>query len=197
MELRKKLFLVLAGMATVPLLVLLFGVVDRAERALEARVEAELQETLEKMERELHSLMDTQKALARGLAQVPALEAFAAVATPPRLDPVRYEARRRALESFLLNYQTTVPSIQAIRFTDAGGKTLVKVKEGHTVPAARVDALGRRYVEDIAYKPFFQRALASGEEVSVSDFERGKVAGEVEFCPAMVRYSVPVRDGDG
>ena len=197
MELRKKLFLVLAGMATVPLLVLLFGVVDRAERALEARVEAELQETLEKMERELRSLMDTQKALARGLAQVPALEAFAAIATPRHLDRARYEARRRALESFLLNYQTTVPSIQAIRFTDASGKTLVKVKEGHPVPAARVDALGRRYVEDIAYKPFFQRALASGDEVSVSDFERGKVAGEVEFCPAMVRYSVPVRGGDG
>ncbi len=197
MELRRKLFLVLAGMATVPLLVLLFGVVDRAERALEARVEAELQETLKKMERELRSLMDTQKALARGLAQVPVLEAFAAVAPPDRYRPEAYEARAEALESFFLNYQTTVPSIQAIRFTDPTGKTLVKVKEGHEVPRLHVDALGRRYVEDISYKPFFQRALASGDEVSVSNFERGKVAGEVEFCPAMVRYSVPVRDGEG
>jgi len=197
MELRQKLFLVLGGMAIVPLLVLLFGVVDRAERALEARVEAELHETLEKMERELRSLMDAQAALARGLAEVPILRAFGEAAASGRHDPAGQEARARALETFFLNYQTTVPSIQAIRFADPAGRVLVKVKEGRPVPRSRREAGGRRYVEDIARKPFFQRARAGGGAVSVSDFERGKVAGEAELCPAMVRYTVAVRDDGG
>ncbi len=195
MELRRKLFVVLALMATVPLLFLLFGVVGRAERDLEARVESELHAALGMMERELKTLMATQKSLARGLSRVPAVEEF--VRGLRAEDPAAYRRRAAALGGFFLDYQSNVPSIQALRLVDPEGRVLVKVKEGKLVPADKVDARARPLVENIAYKSFFRRALRSDQPVAVSNFERGKVADAVDFCPAMVRYSVPIRGGAG
>ncbi len=192
MQLRQKLFLVLSLMATVPLLFLLLEVVERVERGLEARAGSELHKTLAKMSQEIGTLMDTQKSLVRGLAKVPLLREFANVLGDP--DDPRYETKAAELSNFFVNYQSSVPSIQAVRFTASDGKTLVKAKEGHIIPPKLVSGSSRGYVEDIAYKPFFQHALASRQPVSISDFERGKAAGEVDFCPAMVRYSVPIRD---
>lgn len=192
MQLRRKLFLVLSLMAMVPLLFLLFGVVARVENDLEFRTAAELSKTLGKMGQEIHTLMATQKALAAGLAKVPVVRAYARAVQSN--DPAEIERVGRQLGTFLLNYQATVPGIQAIRFIDLRGKTLVKVREGRLIPARNHGAAGRGYVEDIAYKPFFKRAIGTGRPISISNFERGKVAGEPEFCPAMVRYSVPIRD---
>lgn len=192
MQLRQKLFLVLSLMATVPLLFLLLEVVERVERDLEARAGSELHKTLAKMSQEISTLMDTQKSLVHGLAKVPLLRQFANVLGDP--DEPRYETKAAELSSFFVNYQSSVPSIQAVRFTALDGKTLVKAKEGHIIPPKLVTGNGRGYVEDIAYKPFFQYALGSQQPVTISDFERGKVAGEVDFCPAMVRYSVPIHD---
>lgn len=192
MPLRQKLFLVLSLMAMVPLLFLLFEVVESIETDLERRTAAELNATLGKMGKELDTLMSTQQSIVEGLARVPIVRGFAAALEDPESE--RFETKANALASFFLNYQSTVPSIQALRFSDLNGKTLVKVKEGRLVPALLRDRQGRNFVEDIAYKPFFQSALDSRKRVAVSDFERGKVAGETDFCPAMVRYSVPIRD---
>lgn len=193
MQLRQKLFLVLSLMAMVPLLVLLFQVVARVEDDLEKRTSAELQKTLSKMSEEIATLMQTQESLARGLAKVPVVKEFGDALELG--DPNVLARKASQLGVFFLNYQSTVPSIQAIRFTDVHGKTLVKVREGTLIPPREEGSQNRSVVEDIAYKPFFKHALASHQRVSVSDFERGKVAGETEFCPAMVRYSVPIRDG--
>lgn len=192
MQLRQKLFLVLSLMAMVPLLFLLVEVVERIESDLEERAASELHKTLAKMSQEIYTLMETQQALVQGLAKVPVLKQFANLIDDPTSP--RYEEKAGELASFFLNYQSTVASIQAVRFTDLTGKTMVKVKEGHLIPAKQVDDHARGYVENIGYKPFFQHAVASDGRVAVSDFERGKVAGEVDFCPAMVRYSVPIRD---
>lgn len=192
MALRQKLFLVLSLMAMVPLLFLLFEVVESVETDLERRTSEELNATLGKMAKELDTLMSTQQSIVEGLARVPIVREFAATLEEPYSE--RFEAKAGALSTFFLNYQSAVPSIQALRFSDLQGKTLVKVKEGHLVPALLRDRRGRQFVEDIAYKPFFQWALDSNKRVAVSDFERGKVAGETDFCPAMVRYSVPIRD---
>ncbi len=192
MQLRQKLFIVLSLMAMVPLLFLLFEVLGRTERDLENRASAELYKTLDKMAQELNTLMNNQKSIVQGLAKVPIVRSFASLIETGGSQ--EYENKANQLAAFFLNYQSTVPSIQAIRFTDTTGKTLVKIKEGHLVPLSKRDARGRAYVEDIAYKPFFQWALKTRDGISISDFERGKVAGEVNFCPAMVRYSVPIRD---
>jgi two-component system NtrC family sensor kinase len=189
---RQKLFLVLSLMAIVPLLFLLLQVANWMESDLEARTSSELQQALAKMTQEIATLMDTQQSLVLGLAKVPIVKDFAAVVEQD--DAPRYESKANQLGTFFLNYQATVPSIQALRFSDIHGKTLVKIKEGSLIPPRLQDGKGRSFVEDIAYKPFFQWGIATQEGISISDFERGKVAGEVDFCPAMVRYSVPIRD---
>ncbi len=192
MQLRRKLFLVLSLMAMVPLLFLLFEVVSRVETDLEQRTGKELQTTLAKMSQEIGTLMNNQESVVHGLAKVPVVRAFGNAVE--RGDPSEIDARGLDLASFFLNYQSTMPSIQAIRFTDVRGRTLVKVREGHLVPAKRSEADGPNYVEDISSKPFFQWSLASRHRIVISDFERGKIPGAVDFCPAMVRYSVPIRD---
>ncbi len=193
MQLRQKLFLVLGLMALVPLLLLLFGAVGHIERDLETTTREEINKTLGKLAQEITTLMDNQKAIVRGLAKVPVVKDFAASITDTN-ENQDYDQKVINLMAFFLNYQSTVPSIQAIRFTDMDGKALVKIKEGKLIQQQKKMDNGRQYVEDIAYKPFFRWALKTDEDVSISNFERGKVSGEVDFCPAMVRYSVPIRD---
>lgn len=192
MQLRRKLFLVLSMMAMLPLLFLLFGVIERVERDLQSRTASELHKTLAKMGQEILALMDTQRSLAEGVAKVPLVQEFGEALQSG--DAELIEQKMNQLAVFFLNYQSTVPSIQAIRFTDVRGHTMVKVKEGHLLPAKLQNTSGNSFIEDIAYKPFFQHAIKTNKNVIVSDFERGKVAGEVDFCPAMVRYTVPIRD---
>jgi len=193
MQLRQKLFIVLGLMAIIPLLFLLFGVVDRVEAELEANTSKEIHKTLGKLAQEISTLMDNQKSLVRGLAKVPVVREFALAASDTSAESP-YEERALDLMAFFLNYQSTVPSIQAIRFTDLKGRTLVKIKEGRLIPNKKIFPNGRQYVEDISYKPFFKWAVKTDDEISISNFERGKVSGEVDFCPAMVRYTIPLRD---
>ncbi len=193
MRLRHKLFIAIALLISIPLLVMLFVVVERAEREVETRVEAELHGTLAKMEGELKLLINDQRSLARGLARVPALSQFATIAAHAPGPEYRHSAE--ALEQFFLNYQHAVPSIQALRFIDPNGLTLVKVKEGKPVPARRLDAERRRlFVADQSNKRFFKQAIASRQDVTMSDFELGQVTVDADFCPAMVRYTVKIRD---
>jgi len=192
MQLRQKLFIVLGLMAIVPLLFLLFGVVGHIEHDLEESTGREIHKSLSKLAQEISTLMDNQKAIVQGLAKVPVVREFAQ--TTYLNETSSYEQRALDLMAFFLNYQSTVPSIQAIRFTDMKGKTLVKIKEGRLIPYKKKLTEGRSFVEDIGYKPFFKWALKTDEDISISNFERGKVSGEVDFCPAMVRYTVPIRD---
>jgi two-component system NtrC family sensor kinase len=193
MKLKHKLFLVLVLMTMVPLLILFFEVVGRIETDLEQRASTELQKTLSKMSAEISNLMNNQKALVNGLAKVPIVREFAVIANSKDEESL-YDDKAVQLMAFFLNYQSTVPSIQAIRFTDMEGHSLVKIKEGRLVPNKERLPSGRAYVEDIAYKPFFKWAVKTDEDMSISDFERGKVSGEIDFCPSMVRYTVPIRD---
>ncbi len=193
MQLRQKLFLVLGLMALVPLLFLLFGVAGHIEQDLEDSTGKEIGKTLGKLSHELSSLLDNQKSIVQGLAKVPVVRDFAASISATDNTAV-YERKVTNLMAFFLNYQSTVPSIQAIRFTDTQGKALVKIKEGQLIPLEKKLDNGRLYVEDLAAKPFFRWAQKTDEDISISDFERGQVSGEVDFCPAMVRYSVPIRD---
>lgn len=192
MQLRQKLFLVLSLMAMVPLLFLLFEVVGRLESDLESRTAKELFHTLSKMKEEITTLMDNQKSIVSGLSKVPIVREFALHMN--ERDDGLYEDRANKLMAFFLNYQSTVPSIQAIRFTDINGKSMVKIKEGKLLPYGGVRADGKRFVEDISQKGFFKWAVKTDENISISDFERGKVEGEEGFCPAMLRYTAPIRD---
>ncbi|HKK04725.1 MAG TPA: ATP-binding protein [Gammaproteobacteria bacterium] len=193
MQLRHKFFLALSLLTTVPLLILLFGVVDRMESEIKARTENLLHATLDKMAGELDVLLNSQKSIAVGLARVPSVRRFAS--TLGHSDTQTYDARAEELGNFFLNYQHAVSSIQALRFIDLRGKTLVKVKEGKPIEPTVLDAASHRYyVSDQSYKDYFRRALAGQRDVSVSDFELGQVTAGADFCPSMVRYSVLIKD---
>lgn len=198
MQLQQKIFIVLALLTGIPLLVLLFGVVDKMEREVRNRTEIELQAGLNKMAEELDLILNSQESIAKGLAKVPAVKRFAAsvsTMTHGDFNRKKYQQSADELENFFLNYQHAVPSIQALRFIDPRGKTLVKVKEGKPIEAKQADNVaGRLFIADQSSKRFFRDAISSRQEVSMSDFELGQVALDADFCPAMVRYSVMVRD---
>ena len=197
MQLRHKLFIVLLLFSSVPLLVLLFGVVEQMEREVTARTDTAMHGTLDKMAGEINLILNNQKAIANGLARVPAVRHFANVAknrsgVVPQEDYQRYAEE---LQQFFLNYQHSVPSIQALRFIDVEGKTLVKVKEGKPIDALYIDdSTGRLFIADQSNRPFFKDAIKHGAGVVMSDFELGQVSQNADFCPAMVRYSVPIKD---
>lgn len=198
MQLRQKIFLVLSLLTGIPMLVLLYGVVERMEDQIQSQTETELHTSLDKMSEELNLILNNQKSIARGLAKVPAVKRFAAAVTAVaagELDAKTYRSRGEELENFFLNYQHAVPTIQALRFIDSSGKTLVKVKEGKPITPKKGDLFeGRLFVADQSSKRFFRHAMSSRNDVSMSDFELGQVTPGAEFCPAMVRYSVMLKD---
>lgn len=196
MQLRHKFFIAISLLTTLPLLILQFGVVERMEQEVYLRTEHELNASLDKMAGELTLILNNQKSIANGLSRVPAIRQFANNVQPNQ-DPNVYGLLATNLESFFLNYQHSVPSIQALRIMDTTGKSLVKVKEGKTVEAKKYDkSTDRYYVADQSSKQFFKQAIKSAYQgkVVVSDFELGQVTFGADFCPSMVRYSVPVKD---
>lgn len=199
MHLRHKFFIALSLLTSVPLLILLFGVVERMEREVTIRTESQLHGSLDKMSSELHLILDNQKSVASGLGRVPVVREFAAVARYPDQFPRgTYQQRADALEQFLLGYQKSVTSIQAVRFIDSAGKTLVKIKEGKPVePVYTDEESGRLFIADQSNRPFFREARMTSNRVIMSDFELGQVDKDADFCPAMVRYSVPLFDEVG
>ncbi len=196
MQLRHKFFIAISLLTTVPLLILQFGVVERMEKEVRLRTEHELNASLDKMGGELLLIMNNQKSIANGLSRVPAVRSFANTVVAEKTGKT-YEQRAYNLKQFFLNYQHSVPSIQALRFIDISGKTLVKVKEGKPIEAKHFDKQYQRYyVADQSPKRFFQQAIKSAHQgkVVISDFELGQVTFGADFCPSMVRYSAPVRD---
>ena len=196
MQLRHKFFIAISLLTTLPLLILQFGVVERMEQEVHLRTENELNASLDKMAGEITLILNNQKSIANGLSRVPAVRHFAnSVENTQNL--AIYNLNASTLEHFFLNYQHSVPSIQALRFIDKSGKSLVKVKEGKPIDAKKFDKKNNRYfVADQSSKHFFKEAIKSADNgtVVISDFELGQVTFGADFCPSMVRYSVPVRD---
>jgi len=193
MPLRQKLFFIIGIMTLIPLLILQFGVVSRIEADLQERITAELHEKLRNMADELDTLIDSQKSLAAGIAEIPILQDFSFVSVAN--EDTNYDDRAQALQDYFVNFQRKVGTIQAMRYVDWTGKTLVKVKEGKRIEPELLDRIkGRYYVADQSKRPFFKKAIEDDVEVYVSDFELGQVQVNADFCPSMVRYSVPIRD---
>ncbi len=198
MQLRHKFFISLSLLTAIPLLILLFGVVERMENEVRSRTEQELHGTLDKIAAELNLILQNQKSIAKGLSRVPAVKQFAAASmayADGKISNLEYKQSADDLEQFFLNYQHVVGSIQALRFIDPSGKTLVKIKEGKPIEPKLEDATASRlYIADQSSKRFFKIAMSDRTDVAMSDFELGQVTGRADFCPAMVRYSVIVKD---
>ena len=196
MQLRHKFFIVLFLMSSIPLLILLFGTVEHLESEVTARTNAEMHGTLDKMSGETILILNNQKSIAMGLARVPAVRQFANVSIHKnRTNQQSFSLAAELLEQFFISYQLSVPSIQALRFIDQSGKTLIKVKEGKPIPPQVFDPDKQRlYIADQSGRAFFTKALLEDTKVVMSNFELGQVTTDADFCPAMVRYSVPIKD---
>ena len=193
MRIRHKFFIAIALITGIPLLLLLFVVIERAESEIKTSLESELHGTLNKMSGELELLLNDQRSIARGLSRVPAIKQFAVVAK--QNNDLTYRQTAEGMEQFFLNYQHAVPSIQALRFIDTQGRTLVKIKEGKAIPAKKIDGNDKRmFIADQSNRSFFQQAWKSSNDVTMSDFELGQVSVDADFCPAMVRYTVKLKD---
>ncbi|WP_234945141.1 sensor histidine kinase [Anaeromyxobacter sp. Fw109-5] len=97
-------------------------------------------------------------------------------------------------ESFLAA-QRLDPAIQAVRLVDVEGNEVVKAREGELTPAHSPvhGPLGLPAIQSLRGRPFFEEALrAPRGSVTISDLERGRVEGEEDWCPAMVRFATPL-----
>ena len=104
------------------------------------------------------------------------------------------------LEISFLEFQQMETSIQAIRFIDAGGFVLVKVREGKIIPRSGPldSALHMRAVSSKAGRDFFKNTIRlDREKIWISNLERGWMEGEENWCPGMVRFATPVFFDDG
>jgi two-component system NtrC family sensor kinase len=120
--------------------------------------------------------------------------------TLERGDREEIAAAAAQLESTFLQMQKLDPTLQALRFIDAEGHVLVKVREGGIVPRAgsALSEAGLPSIHSIGDREFFRNTigLAPGR-IWVSNLERGRVEGEEKWCPAMVRFSTPLSFSDG
>ncbi|MEF8793337.1 sensor histidine kinase [Thiohalorhabdus sp.] len=189
MRLRTKLLLLLTVATMPPLLAILFYTGYLGSRTLSEQVDKDMQLILERGVAEVQTLVEGEKAAARALAETPILERYLEAL-------VRGEGHRTVheqLEQYFLAYQTAKPSVQAIRLLDNQGNTLAKAKEGKVITPEAKGGTGLPIVANQSHKDFFQRAkrLDVGE-VGMSSFELGRVDPQAEFCPAMIRYMVPL-----
>ncbi|HKJ71328.1 MAG TPA: ATP-binding protein [Gammaproteobacteria bacterium] len=189
MRLRTKLLLLLTVATMPPLLAILFYAGYLGSRTLSEQVDEDMQLILQRGVAEIRTLVEGEKAAARALAQAPTLDRYVGSLVQDRGRP---EARRE-LERYFLAYQEAKPSVQAVRVLDTRGNTLVKVKEGEIIAPDQEGPVGVPIVANHAYKAYFQKArhLSVGE-VGMSNFELGRVSPKADFCPAMIRYMVPL-----
>ncbi len=105
-----------------------------------------------------------------------------------------------ALEQSFLDLQNLDETIQAIRFIDADGFVMTKVREGVVIPrqGPLVPGLDLPAVSSKRGRDFFVNTMRLEEgEVWVSHLERGWMEDEEQWCPSMVRLSTPLFFADG
>lgn len=194
MRLRTKLLLLLAVATLPPLLAILFYTGYLGSRTLSEQADQDMQVLLQRGVAEIRTLVEGEKAAARALAEAPILDRYLEALARGE----DHRAVHEQLERYFLAYQKAKPSVQAVRVLDDRGNTLVKAKEGEVVTPEAEGPGGLPIVANHAHKDYFRKAggLDVGE-VGMSSFELGRVDPQAEFCPAMIRYMVPLaRDGD-
>lgn len=115
-------------------------------------------------------------------------------------DKEAFSKARDRLEKSFLDFQKLDRTIQAIRFIDAQGYVLVKVREAEIIPRTGplVPSLGMAAVSLMADRDFFKNAIGLKKgKIWISNLERGWMEGEEYWCPAMVRFATPLFYSNG
>ncbi len=162
-----------------------------AGELLRSRTEAHIRTVAESSARSVEELVQRGEHAALALASSPALEKALAPLEHGRPDA----AAMAGLEESFLAAQRLDPDVQAIRLIDVDGNEVLKVREGKVVRATSTarGPLGLPPIQSIRGRAFFQESVRKPRgAVTISDLERGRVEGEEDWCPAMVRFTTPL-----
>ena len=161
MQLKRSIFLWVFPAAAVPIAVMVLLATAYSEHLYRKRVNQEVFRGIDHIITALDRRLLVEHDLVRGLAGVPAMEAYvpvlAALARGERLPD--YGPRTERLNRFLETFQSVRLSLNTVRVLDVNGNTLIKVRSGDRVPAA-MEGFGQvPFVEEFAADRDFAEAL--------------------------------------
>lgn len=197
LKIRHKLLATLLALALFSLLTFYLLIIGSTEQILRGNAARQVRQLTAKSTQELQTLVGTSSRTVLAAAASPDLQNF--LRALEARDPRRMESAISRLELTFLDFQKLDKTLQAIRFVDADGNVLVKVREGKILPrkpAQSAAVLGA--VHSLRGREFFKEALTLPRgSVAISNMERGRVEEEEKWCPALVRFSTPVFFGNG
>ncbi len=198
LDIRRKALIALLGVAVPSLLTFSLLLIATTAHILEANATRQVSSLANRSAVRLAELVEHARGTLLTMAATPEIREFCHAVG--HQDHLRQARALRELERSFLGWQRLDSSLQAIRLVDLQGNVLVKVKEGALIPATGPPRPPYRFpsVHSVADRPFFRAAVRLPDGgILISNLERGKVEGEEGFCPAMVRFAVPLTLADG
>lgn len=194
---RRKTLITLLGVAVPSLIAFSVLIIASTAHILQENASRQVRTLADRSAFELAELVERSRVTLRTISGSPELAAYcrAAVAADRR----GIAATLPRMEHAFLGWQRLDPTLQAVRLIDPAGNVLVKVKEGVPNRAAGPPhpPFHLPAVHYVGGRDFFRSALAMPPGgILVSNLERGKVDEEERFCPAMVRFAMPLTVDD-
>ena len=194
---RRKTLIALLGVAVPALIAFSALIILTTAHILQQNAGRQVSTLASRSAQGLSELVDHSQTTLRTMAASPELAAFRAAARAG--NQLQLKTALERMEQSFLGWQKLDPTLQAIRLIDPAGHVLVKVKEGKVNQAVGLPQLPYRMpmVHFVGGRDFFQSALQLPENsILISNLERGKVDEEEAFCPAMVRFAMPLMAGN-
>lgn len=198
LKIRQKVLLTMLGVGIPSLVMLSFLVINSAEIILQESVARQVSDLATKSTQSLEDLVVKSKKSVKAISESP--DVHAVVSSLEGGNKNEIAAALARLDKSFLDFHKMDSTIQAIRFIDADGNVLVKIKEGHIVPrnGPFLKPLGLSRIHSVKKRYFFQNAMTMpAGSILISNLERGRVEEEELWCPAMVRFAMPLFFSDG
>jgi two-component system NtrC family sensor kinase len=193
---RRKTLVTLLGVAVPSLIAFSVLIILTTAHILQQKASHQVSTLASRSALGLAELVERSQATLRTMAGSPELTGYCVAAAAG--DRQALAGILPKLEQTFLGWQRLDPTIQAIRLIDPAGNVLVKVKEGEINPAVGPPR-APYWMPSVHYlgnRDFFTTALQLPQGgILTSNLERGKLDEEESFCPAMVRFAVPLLAG--
>lgn len=194
---RRKTLIALLGVAVPALIAFSALIILTTAHILQQNAGRQVSTLASRSAQGLAELVDHSQTTLRTMAGSPELDAFRTAALGGNQLQLKTVLAR--MEQSFLGWQKLDPTLQAIRLIDPAGHVLVKVKEGKVNQAAGLPQQPYQMpaVHFVGGRDFFQAALQLPQNsILISNLERGKIDEEEAFCPAMVRFAMPLLAGN-
>ena len=198
LRISQKVLLAMLGVTVVSLGIFSFLMITSTGRVLQQNISRQIQALAESSVQNLVDLVSRSQGTLRSIATSPDLSDFLAAEAGGDHRVIVKTLRR--LETTFLEFEHLDPTLQAIRLVDTSGREVVKIREGRILPhaGAFIPTLGLSSIDSIDDHDFFHntKELKKGE-IGISNLEHGWIDGADFWCPAMVRFSMPLFFPDG